>query len=98
LNRGQVREAIAVLERANSLQPDMPETLLELGRALATAGDTAGAEKPLTRVLVLEQTSSLAEAAHFQLAQIYRKLGRTAEADREMALFHQVRGKRRPAR
>jgi hypothetical protein len=46
-------------------------------------------------VLELEKTSRLAETAHFQLAQIYRKLGRTAEADREMTLFQQLRGARK---
>src|SRR5438034_880525 len=30
LQRGQVREAIAELQRSNALLPDMPETLLEL--------------------------------------------------------------------
>ncbi|MBI3682244.1 MAG: tetratricopeptide repeat protein [Acidobacteria bacterium] len=95
LNRGQVREAIAALERANTLQPDMPETQVELGKALATAGEAAGAEKMFQRVLELEPASRLAETAHFQLAQIYRKLGRSADAEREMTLFQQLRGKRK---
>jgi len=95
LNRGQVRQAIAELERADVLRPDMPETLLELGKATAIAGDHARAEKFLQRVLAHERTSRLAEAAHFQLAQLYRKLGRAAEADRQMSLFQVLRAPRK---
>jgi Flp pilus assembly protein TadD len=71
----------------------MPETLLELGKALSVTGDSAGAGKAFRKVLEFEQTSKLAETAHYQLAQIYRKLGQPAEADREMKLFQQLRSK-----
>jgi tetratricopeptide (TPR) repeat protein len=95
LNRGRIREAIVELQRSNALLPDMPETLVELGKAMVTGDDAQGAAKWFERVLELEKTSRLAETAHFQLAQIYRKLGRTAEADREMKLFQQLRGARK---
>ena len=38
MNRGEVRGALAEFERANALQPDMPETLVELGKATAAGG------------------------------------------------------------
>jgi len=95
LSRGQTREAIAELKRADSLQLDMPETLLELGKAMAAAGEPAQAEKPLRKVLELEPASALAETAHYQLAQIYRRMGRTEEADREMKLFQEIRKSRK---
>lgn len=95
LNRGQLREAISELKRSNSLQPEMPETLLELGKATATAGDPGAAEKFLQQVLMLAPTSGLMETAHFQLAQIYRQLGRPADADREMKLFQEMRKARK---
>ena len=94
LNRGRVPEAIVELKRANTLQPDMPETLLELGKALNASGDAKSAEPYLRQVLVVEQRTSLAESAHFQLSQVYRKLGRSSDADREMKLFQELRGKR----
>ena len=93
LSRGQIPAAITELKRANALQPDMPETLLELGKALNASGDAAAAEPFLLQVLKLEQTGKLAEAAHFQLAQSYRKLGRADDAAREMKLFQQLRGR-----
>lgn len=94
LNRGQVREAIVELQRANTLRPGMPETLLELGKASAASGDLAAAEKLLREVLAQEQDSRLAEAACFQLANVYRKLGRQSEAEREMKRYQEIRGRR----
>jgi tetratricopeptide (TPR) repeat protein len=96
LNRGRVADAISELKRADALQPSMPETLLELGKAYNTAGGAAAAEKCLKQVLAQEETGPLAQAAHFQLAQAYRKLRRDAEADRELSLFREM--KRRSAR
>lgn len=93
LNRGQVSEALAELKRADQLQPRMPETLLELGKAMNASGDAKAAARYFEQLLETEDGTKLAEAAHFQLAQIYRKLGRTAEAEREMKLFQELRNK-----
>jgi tetratricopeptide (TPR) repeat protein len=95
MNRGETRAALAELRRADGLQPDMPETLLELGKATAASGETSIAEKLFRRVLDQEQASILAESAHFQLAQIYRKQGRLPDADREMKLFQEMRKNRK---
>lgn len=95
LNRGELTAAIAELQRANGLQPGMPETLLELGKATAAAGNAATAEKLFRQVLEQESASALAEAAHFQLAQIYRKLGRASEANQEMKQFQDLRNNRK---
>jgi tetratricopeptide (TPR) repeat protein len=96
LNRGRVREAIAELKRANELQPEMPETLLELGKATAAAEEFVVAEKLFRQILALEQRSELAGAAHFQLAQIYRRMGRAADSDREMKRFQELRRTQKP--
>jgi tetratricopeptide (TPR) repeat protein len=93
LNEGRVPEAVAELNRANALQPGMPETLFELGRALNASGDAGAAEKYLRQVIETEKESVLARSAHFQLAQAYRKLNRSADADHEMKLFRELREK-----
>lgn len=93
LNRGRLKEAAAELQRADKLQPGMPETQVELGKALAASGDLAGAEGLFLQVLKTEQSSLLAQTAHFQLAQIYRKLGREVEADRELKAFQKLRAR-----
>lgn len=95
MNRGEAQAALPELERAERLQPGMPETLLELGRAHAALGAGPAAEKAFRQVLEQERTSALAESAHFQLAQILRKSGRIAEADRETAAFRELRSKRK---
>jgi len=95
LNRGDVPGAIAELERSRTLRPDMAETLLDLGRARAAAGESGAAEKLFRRVLELESTSRLAESAHYRLADVYRQSGRAAEAAKEMKLFQELR-KNRP--
>lgn len=93
LNRGKVAEAVNELRRANQLQPDMPETLMELGRALNASGNAAEAAKYLQLVLQMEKDTRLAESAHFQLAQSYRKLGLEDRARIEMAAFQELRAR-----
>jgi tetratricopeptide (TPR) repeat protein len=94
LNRGGLKDAIAELTRANALQPDMPETLLELGRAMNASGAPAIAAGYLEHALKLEEGTKVAEAVHFQLAQAYRKLGRALDAERELKNFQELRRKR----
>lgn len=94
-HRGQVKEAVFELERANKLEPNIPETLLELGKALIAAGDPKGALDYLQQLLKHNEGSRLSEAAHFQLAGAYRKLGKQEEAAREMRLFQELRAKRK---
>jgi tetratricopeptide (TPR) repeat protein len=90
LQQGKAREARAELERSNRLQPDMPETLYSLGKAAALAGDSAAAEKAWTKLLSIEKQSSLAAQTHFALAGLYRKQGKTADAERETQEFQKL--------
>jgi len=90
LEQGKAHEARAELLRADRLLPDMPETLYALGKAASLEGDAAAAEKAWTKLLSIEKQSSLAAQAHFGLAGIYRKQGKTAEAKREMQEFEKL--------
>jgi Flp pilus assembly protein TadD len=94
-NLGRMPEAVGELKRADALQPGMPETLVELGKALAASGDPKSAETYLRQALAAEDGTPLAESAHFQLAQVYRKLGRAADAEREMRAFQELRNRRK---
>ena len=87
LEQGKVHEAREELKRADHLLPDMPEVLYSLGKAASLEGDTATAEKEWSRLLSIEQQSSLAAQAHFGLAGIYRKQGKKEDASREMKAF-----------
>ena len=92
LEQGKTHEARAELLRADKLMPDMPETLYSLGKAASLEGDTAAAEKEWTRLLSIEKESSLAAQAHFGLASLYRKQGKTEAAQREMQEFQRLQG------
>jgi tetratricopeptide (TPR) repeat protein len=92
LEQGKAHDARAELLRANKLLPDMPETLYSLGKAASLDWDTAAAEKDWTKLLSIEKESSLAAQAHFGLASIYRKQGKTEAAKREMQEFQRLQG------
>ena len=92
-NLGRTTEAIVELRRADAVQPGVPETLIELGKALTASGDAASAEPLLQKALSKVQAGDLAASAHFQLANIYYKLGRAADADRETKAFRQLRAR-----
>jgi outer membrane protein assembly factor BamD (BamD/ComL family) len=69
---------------------DMPETLYALGKAASLDGDGAAAEKAWNKLLSIENQSPLAAQAHFGLAGLYRKQGKTAEAKHEMQEFEKL--------
>ncbi|MGH9538931.1 MAG: hypothetical protein ACRD3H_13475, partial [Terriglobales bacterium] len=47
-------------------------------------------EKAWTRLLTIEKAGSLAAQTHFALAGLYRKQGKTAEAERETQEFQKL--------
>ena len=90
LQQGQAREARAELKRADKLQPEMPETLYSLGKAAALEGDSASAEKAWMKVIEIEKASDLSGQAHFALAGLYRKQGKSEAAEHEMSEFQKL--------
>jgi tetratricopeptide (TPR) repeat protein len=96
LEQGKAREARAELLRADKLLPDMPETLYSMGKAASLDGDGAAAEKAWTRLLSIEKETALAAQAHFALANLYRKQGKTAAAQREMQEFQRLQAGSNP--
>lgn len=90
LQQGKSHEARAELDRSDHLQPQMPETLYSLGKAAALDGDAVTAEKVWTNLLSLEKEGSLAAQAHFGLATLYRKQGKSAEAAEHMREFQKL--------
>lgn len=96
LQQGRIPEARAVLVRADTLQPEMPETLYALGKAASLAGDNASAEKAWVKVIAIEKESDLAAQAHFALAGLYRKQGKTEASEREMQEFKKLQNTSTP--
>ncbi len=97
LQLGKFQEAREALVRSDQLKPEMPETLYMLGKVAAVDGDDTSAQKSWLHLLRLEQDTSLAAQAHFGLAGIYRKQGKTAEAEREMEAFRRLQGSAGPS-
>jgi tetratricopeptide (TPR) repeat protein len=93
LQLGKFHEAREALGHSDQLRKDMPETLYQLGKASAMDGDVAMAQASWEHVLTLEKNTPLAGQAHFGLAGIYRKQGKTADADREMEEFRKLQSK-----
>ena len=81
------------LERADRLQPDMPETLYSLGKAASLEGDSVLAERSWNRLLAIEKDIALAAQTHFALAALYRKAGDAAKAKQEMQEYQKLQGK-----
>src|SRR6267143_894132 len=98
LQQGKVHEARQELARADQLKPDMPETLYSLGKAASLDADLPLAEKSWTRLITLEKETSLAAQAHFGLASLYRKQGKTSEDQREMQEFKRLQSAIEPPR
>jgi outer membrane protein assembly factor BamD (BamD/ComL family) len=69
----------------------MPETLYALGKADALDNNIAGAETNWLAVLSIEKESDLAAQTHFALAGLYRKQGKTQQANQEMQEFEKLK-------
>jgi tetratricopeptide (TPR) repeat protein len=98
LQEGKPHEARLELERADRLKPEMPETLYALGKAASLDRDAATAEKSWAKVLEIEKTTALAAQVHFGLAGLYRKQGKTAQAQHEMQEFQKLQSTIGPPR
>lgn len=98
LQEGKFQEAFAELKRSDGLKADMPETLYSLGKAASLVGDNTAAEQAWLRVIELEKNTALAAQSHFGLAGLYRKQGKTAQAQHEMQEFQKLQGTIGPPR
>ncbi len=98
LQQGKAHDALTELKRANALKAEMPETLYSLGKAALLDGDGSTAEQSWLKVVELEKDTSLAAQSHFGLAGLYRKQGKTAQAQREMREFQKLQSTIGPPR
>ena len=96
LQLGKIEEARTWLQKADTLLPQMPETLYALGKANSLRGNSALAEKAWTQVIAIEPNSALAAQAYFGLAGLYRKQGKTQAAEREMQLYRELQNRTPP--
>ncbi len=86
--RGNLVQAHQEYQRALIADPSQIDALKGMATLYARQGDVETALKYLLRA---SQSASLDESVHYQLASVYRKLGRTQDAERELAAFKKLR-------
>ena len=89
--RTDPQEARRYLERAVTLNPDLPQAALAYGRALARTAETEKAVEQFQRVVRLAPEE---DSVHYHLAKAYRLLGRDEQARAEAARFQELAKKK----
>jgi len=75
------------LQRAVTLNPDLPQAALAYGRLLARVGETEKAVEQFQRVVRLAPEE---DSVHYHLAKAYRLLGRVEQAQAETVRFQEL--------
>src|SRR2546422_874334 len=86
--RNQPREALQHFLRAVELYPNFTDALIAAGKAWTAQDEPDRALDLLQRSVEIDPDN---EVAHYRLAQAYRKKGRSAEAEQELAQFKKLR-------
>ena len=87
--RPDLKSASAHYSRALELQPNDADANLSYARILIAMNQPEKAEILLERATRLEPYNA---AIHYRLAMVYRSLGRTADARRELSEFQRLNG------
>src|SRR5438477_1121026 len=87
--RPDLKSAAAHYSRALELQPNDADANLGYAKILTAMNEPEKAEILLERATRLEPYNA---ATHYRLAMVYRSLGRTADARRELAEFQRLNG------
>jgi Flp pilus assembly protein TadD len=82
-DQGDLRGAIAILEKGNAANPDTADLLAALGRGYLQVAEAVRAVDLLKRAVALDPKNS---SYHYELGRAYLKTGHKAEANEEMAL------------
>jgi tetratricopeptide (TPR) repeat protein len=88
LGRSDLKGALAHYSRALELQSDDPEANLGLGKVMLAMNQPQKAEALLEKAVRLDPSDSV---AHYHLGTLYRQLGRSGDARRELAEFQRLK-------
>lgn len=86
--RDNITQAQRQYQRALALQPDQVDALRGMGEIYDRRGH---AEKAIECLLRASRDAPFDESIHYQLASLYRKLGRAHEASQELSAFEKIR-------
>lgn len=91
--RSKPQEALDLYDRALARRPAFVDAHIAAGKALTNLGRTDEALKHLFEAIRLDADN---EAAHYRLFEAYRRLGRTQDAEHELAAFRSLRDSHGP--
>ncbi len=86
--RSDLPGATVFYQQALALDPHLAEAQIGLAHTDTERGDIAAAVPILEQVIAADPTNTL---AHFRLSAAYRKLGRTADAKRELEAYQHLK-------
>lgn len=92
LQQSRNTDAARFFEQVIAKYPNHANAQYELGKILMDAGK---AQQALSHLEIAERLSPDKAYVHYQLQAVYRQLSRTADADRELALYQQLKAKSR---
>lgn len=92
LQSSQKEEAVALLKKIVAEHPEQAEAQYQLGKSELEGGDAAGAVEHLETA---EKADASQAYVHYQLQAAYRKVGRTADADREAKIYKDMKAAKR---
>lgn len=93
--QGESAEALTLLRGVLDDQPGFGDARYLLGKILVAAGDPDAAVPHLEAAVRISPEDA---SYHYQLAHVYRKLGRSALADKHLAIFQSLKDKARRRR
>ena len=94
LQTSQKGEAIPLLRKVVAQRPDYAQAQYELGKVLLEQGDIPEA---VTHLELAAHSDNSKDYIHYQLQTAYRRAGRTADADRELAVYRAIKAQHREA-
>src|SRR5262249_45379802 len=80
--RGDTKVAFSEDSKAVELQPNDADALVELGKILMTMSENEKAQEMFERAVKADPTNTV---ARYRLSVLYRRQGKTAEANQQMA-------------
>ena len=92
LQQSRVEDAIALFEQVINHHPDHANAQYQLGKILLDRGQLSNAVNHLE---IAGRLSPQTDYIHYQLQAAYRKASRMADADRELAIYKELKAKQR---
>jgi len=92
LQTSRKAEAVALLQTITKEHPEHAQAQYQLGKVLLDAGQYQQAIEHLEAAVKYDPNH---DYVHYQLQAAYRKVGRTADADKELALYRQMKDEAR---